>query len=217
MDRFPAFSLTLPREERANALTHGLGVLLSLIGIPLLLQEGADDGELAHLAGVGVFCCSLLGVYLSSTIYHSVTSQRLKSLWHRIDHLSIYFLIAGTHTPFLLYFADSGMAHFYLTVIWSMVAAGVLFKLFFFGRFEWLSVLYYVVLGWMAVFTIPPMLPVMDDAVLFWIIAGGLSYTFGVIFFIWEKIPYHHAIWHLFVLGGSAGHFMAMFLTVRGA
>lgn len=217
MDHTTSLNLSPSREEFANVLTHGLGVLLCLGGIPLLLQEAVPNSAWPQQAGLCVFCLSLLMVYLSSTVYHSLSAERLKDLWHRIDHISIYFLIAGTHTPFLLYFAEAGQARFFLQLIWGMVALGVIYKLFFFGRFEWLSVLYYVVLGWMALVTIPAMITGMSDEILFWIIAGGLSYTFGVIFFLWEKLPYHHAIWHLFVLGGSAGHFTAMYLTVTGA
>lgn len=217
MDHTSSLDLSPAREEFVNALTHGLGVLLSLGGIPLLLREAVSNSGWPQQAGLCVFCLSLLMVYLSSTVYHSLSAERLKNLWHRIDHISIYFLIAGTHTPFLLYFAEAEQARFFLQLIWGMVALGVIYKLFFFGRFEWLSVLYYVVLGWMALVTIPTMITGMSDEILFWIIAGGLSYSFGVIFFLWEKLPYHHAIWHLFVLGGSAGHFAAMYLTVTGA
>ena len=216
MEYLSALNLSQSREEFANALTHGLGVLLCLVGIPALLQEAVPNSSWFQQVGLCVFCTSLLMVYLSSTVYHSLSAERLKRLWHRIDHISIYFLIAGTHTPFLLYFAEAQQAQTFLQLIWGMVAIGVFYKLFFFGRYEWLSVLYYVVLGWMALVTIPAMVSGMSDEVLFWIIAGGLSYTFGVIFFLWEKLPYHHAIWHLFVLGGSAGHFAAMYLTVTG-
>lgn len=216
MEHLTSLNLFQSREESANALTHGLGVLLCLVGIPALLQEAIPNSSWFQQAGLCVFCISLLMVYLSSTVYHCLSAERLKRLWHRIDHISIYFLIAGTHTPFLLYFAEAQEAHIFLQLIWGMVAVGVFYKLFFFGRYEWLSVLYYVVLGWMALVTIPAMVGGMSDEILFWIIAGGLSYTFGVIFFLWEKLPYHHAIWHLFVLGGSAGHFAAMYLTVTG-
>jgi len=217
MDYVSTLKSSLSREEFANAVTHGLGVLLCLAGIPLLLQEAGSTSAWSQQLGLCVFCTSLFMVYFSSTIYHGLSAERQKRLWHRIDHMSIYFLIGGTHTPFLLYYAEAEQARFFLWLIWGLVGLGVLYKLFFFGRYEWLSVLYYVILGWMALFTIPVMISGMSEEILFWIIAGGLSYTFGVIFFLWEKLPYHHAIWHLFVLGGSGAHFAAMYLTLAGA
>jgi len=216
MERIITSTLSISREERANALTHALGILFCLIGVPYLLIESSGIGGWEKVAGLAVFGFSMTLVYLSSTIYHAVSSERLKQLWHRIDHISIYFLIAGTHTPFLLFLADGGGGGtFYLYLLWGMVALGVLYKMFFFGRFKLLSVFYYLAMGWVAIFTIPSILQMMGDTVLFWIIAGGALYTLGVIFFLWEKLPYHHAIWHLFVLGGSAAHFMAMVYLVQ--
>jgi hemolysin III len=205
----------IPREERANAFTHGLGVLLCLIAVPILIYEGSSSSNLYQLIGLGAFGTSMLMVYLSSTIYHSVSSPPLKNLWHRIDHISIYFLIAGTHTPFLLYFSFGNQSRYFLYALWGMVALGVLYKLLYFGRLKLLSVFYYVIMGWMAIFTIPPMLQAMEGEILFWIFTGGIFYSIGVVFFLWEKLPYHHAIWHLFVLAGSAGHFFAMWLMVK--
>jgi hemolysin III len=206
----------LPREERANVITHGLGLLLSLIGFPLLLYYGGGKAEQHHIAGLAVFGGSMLAVYLASTVYHCLLRETLKRVFRVIDHISIYFLIAGTHTPFLLYYMNNPTGRFYLIILWSLVLLGVLYKLFFFEKFEILSVIFYLGMGWMAVFTVPPMLDQISNATLGWIIAGGLSYSLGVIFFLWEKLPYNHAVWHLFVLGGTAGHFAAVMTMAVG-
>jgi hemolysin III len=121
----------IPREERVNAFTHGLGVLLCLIAVPILIYEGSASSNLYQLIGLGAFGTSMLMVYLSSTIYHSVSSPPLKKLWHRIDHISIYFLIAGTHTPFLLYFSFGDQSRYFLYALWGMVALGVFYKLLY--------------------------------------------------------------------------------------
>lgn len=201
-------------EEWANILTHGLGVLLILIGLPILLYSGMLSSMWYQIAGLLIFGLSLLLVYTVSTIYHLVWSLHLKHRWRIADHISIYFLIAGTHTPLILYYLNNSTGMFYLILLWSLVAIGVLYKLLFFDRFELLSVFFYLALGWMAVFTIPPMLETMGYTCLYWIIAGGLSYTLGIVFYLWQRLRYHHAIWHLFVLGGSFGHFMAVWECV---
>ncbi len=197
--------------ERANALTHGLGLALGLAGVPLLLYYSATNaiapGQWRSLL---VFGLSLLLVYATSTIYHSVYNPRLKHICQRVDHISIYFLIAGTHTPFLAYYMPDATGKFYLSIIWGMAALGFLYKLFFFGRWQWLSLSLYLIMGWMAVLTIPNMMELMPPATLNGVVFGGLSYTIGVIFFAWRSLPYHHAIWHLFVIGGSLGHFWAI-------
>lgn len=197
-------------EERLNVWTHGIGILITLLGIPFLIQSGLKTGNFSFLLGLGIFCFSLLMVYIISTTYHYVENPKLKRTFQIIDHISIYFLIAGTHTPLLLYYLNNSVGRFYLFVLWSMVLFGTIYKLFFFGRFELLSVVFYLIMGWMAVFTVPPMLEQMGGQTLWGIIIGGLFYTFGTIFFLWEKLPFNHAIWHLFVLAGSVGHFMAL-------
>ncbi len=203
-------SIALTSEEAVNAATHGLGVLMSLVAVPILLFLGAEAGDPYKLLGLGVFGVSLFLVYLSSTIYHSMSKPQLKELWHRIDHISIFFLIAGTHTPFLVFFLQHGDGIFYLLLIWGMAFLGMIYKLFFFGRLKMLSLLFYLAMGWIAVFTLPPMIELLPSGTLGWIVAGGVAYTLGVIFFVWERLRYHHAIWHLFVLAGSSAHFVAM-------
>lgn len=202
------------KEERASALTHGFGTLLCLIGIPVLLFLGAQKGTWYEVLGLGIFSFSLLLVYVTSTIYHSVSTPQLKYKFQIADHISIYFLIAGTHTPFLLYYLNNETGYFYLALLWGLVLIGLIYKLFFFDKWRVFSLLFYIALGWMAVFTLPLMIDQMATECFFWIAVGGAFYTLGVFFFIWEKLPYHHAIWHLFVIGGSLGHYFALLYVV---
>lgn len=201
---------TTKKEELVNVWTHGFGILITLLGIPFLIYSGLKSGNFSFLIGLSIFSLSLLLVYIISTTYHYIERPKLKYTFQVIDHISIYFLIAGTHTPLLLYYLNNSTGWFYLIILWSMVLFGTLYKLFFFGKYQLLSVIFYLIMGWMAVFTVPPMLGQMSTQTLIWIIVGGAFYTFGVPFFLWEKLPFNHAIWHLFVLAGSAGHFIAL-------
>jgi len=208
---FPTRRLDLPDDEWANVLTHLLGIIFSLVAIPTLLITGSAKGMWYHLIGLLVFGLSMLLVYSASTIYHLVRRVHLKKRWQLADHISIYFLIAGTHTPLLLYYLFEFRGFVFLAIIWSLVVIGVVYKIRFFGRYKTFSLFLYLAMGWMAVFTIPFMWNAMSTSCIVWILAGGLSYTFGTIFFVWHKLPYHHAIWHIFVLGGSFSHFMAIY------
>ena len=198
---------TTARQEQANTLTHAIGFLLSIIGVPFLLWSTRGEVNAAVWTGLWVFSATLLLVYLVSSLYHYVEEPRLKFMLRKADHISIYILIAGTHTPLLLHYMPGS---WYLIVIWSMAGAGLIYKLFFFGKCEWLSVTFYLVMGWMGVLTIPVMMEQMPLGTLHGIVWGGVSYTVGVVFYAWQKLPYHHAIWHVFVMGGSLGHFLGI-------
>ncbi len=200
----------IEREEFANAITHGFGILLTLIGSPVLLGLGMQGGNWMEVFGLSVFCFSLLLVYTSSTVYHCIKDPWFKRVFRKIDHICIYFLIAGTHTPLLLKFLRNDLGLLYLGILWALVVVGIFYKSFFLHRFKILSLVFYLGLGWMAVLTLPAMLDQMSAACLRWVIIGGAFYMLGIIFFILEKVPYSHSIWHLFVLGGSIGHFIAM-------
>ena len=199
------------QQERASAITHGLGLLMGLMAVPALLiyKWGAVDAPLWW--GLTVFGLSLLLVYATSTLYHSATNPRIKHGLRVADHISIYFLIAGTHTPILMHYLPGSI---YLKIIWGLVAAGTFYKLFFFDRWEWLSVLFYLGMGWMGVLTVPYMMESMPVSTLNGIILGGASYTIGVLFYAWHQLPYHHAIWHVFVIGGTTAHFWAIWAMV---
>ncbi|MCB0599439.1 MAG: hemolysin III family protein [Lewinellaceae bacterium] len=209
--------LTTPlelKQERVNAWTHGVGFALGLLGVPLLLYYSSAPSDTYHWWSLALFGFSMLFVYFISTLYHSVREPRWKYLCRKADHISIYFLIAGTHTPFLVYCFPEASGRFYLYLIWGLVAVGLVYKLFFFDRWEWLSVTFYLAMGWLGMITIPQASGLMPQATLIGILLGGLSYTIGVVFYAWRKLTYHHAIWHLFVIGGSLGHFWAIWELV---
>lgn len=202
----------LSREENANALTHGLGVLSVLIATPFLLKKAADTGASPReLAGVALFGFSMFMLYSASTVYHCVRKPAAKNFCRKLDHISIYFLIAGTHTPFIVKYLQNTTGWIYLTVLWSLLLIGTLGKLFLhMDKWEKISLLLYLSMGWMFVFVLPDVWPLMSRDVLLWIGIGGLFYTAGVYFYTRKNMQYSHAVWHLFVLAGTAGHFVAL-------
>ena len=201
-------------QERANYLTHLAGVIFCAIGIPLLLFQAYLKGSVSTLWSVSVFGLGMLMVYVSSTLYHAVQNKTTKRTLRIWDHISIFFLIAGSYTPFVVKFTSYGTALLFLSIMWGIVVVGVIKKLFFTGRLEALSVVLYLGMGWMAVFILKPMLQNMPLEIFWWILAGGLFYTFGIIFYVWKRLTYHHAIWHCFVLGGTVSHYFAVLFSV---
>jgi len=202
-------------EETANALTHGIGLLLALIGMPVLLAMSVQYQHAPQIIGVVVFGFSIFLVYAVSTVYHAVSHPWVKRRLRVADHICIYFLIGGSHTPFVLLYLNNAFGWTFLAILWGLILLGILYKLFFFGQYPWLSLVFYIFLGWTAIFTIPYMMETMSLICLYWIIAGGLCYTLGTIFYSWETLNYHHAIWHLFVIGGSTGHYVALLIAIK--
>jgi len=201
------------REEIANALTHGLGAAAALAGSAVLITLAARHGDGWQLAGAIVFGVALLTLYTASTLYHAIQQPRVKRHLQVFDHCAIYVLIAGTYTPFTLGLRGPwGWGLF--AAIWALALAGVVFKLFFTGRFDRVSTLIYLGMGWLVVVAIKPLFLAMDLWTLGWIFAGGVFYTLGTLFYLRESLPYAHAIWHLFVLGGSVCHYVAVFAQV---
>ncbi len=199
-----------PREEWANRLSHGLGLLLGGLGLVLLLHKGWDQGPRVLLS-YGVYGASLVLLYLASTFYHSVSSVTARRWSKLFDHCAIYLLIAGTYTPFLLVALDTPLAQGLMVVIWGLALAGVVFKLIFINRFKKVSLFTYLMLGWLSLVVIYQLYLHLDGTGLLLLGLGGLIYSLGVIFYVAKRIPYNHAIWHLFVLGGSLCHFMAIY------
>lgn len=199
-----------PREEWANRLSHGLGLLLGGLGLVLLLHKGWDQGPRVLLS-YGVYGASLVLLYLASTLYHSVSSVAGRRWSKLFDHCAIYLLIAGTYTPFLLVALDTPLAQALMVVIWGLALAGVVFKLIFINRFKKVSLFTYLMLGWLSLVVIYQLYLHLDGTGLLLLGLGGLIYSLGVIFYVAKRIPYNHAIWHLFVLGGSLCHFMAIY------
>jgi hemolysin III len=153
-------------------------------------------------------------VYLSSTLFHAIQHKQAKRMLQVWDHISIFMLIAGTYTPMVVKFTDKSTALVFLGIMWSIVAVGSLLKLFFTAKYELVSVALYVVMGWMAVFIFKPITANMPSQILWWLVFGGLAYTLGVIFFLWKKLTYSHAIWHVFVLTGTVTHFFAVYNSI---
>ncbi|RIW14070.1 hypothetical protein D0X99_14815 [Algoriphagus lacus] len=199
------------KEESANALSHGLGLVLGLVGIPFLVQKSLEkEGISALIAGIA-FSLGILMVYTFSTWYHSTKDRRLKSKLQVLDHISIFFLIAGSYTPMVLAVLQKDKAILFLSILWISVLVGTFFKLFFTGRFKVLSVAIYLLMGWLAVFFLDEVLGKISFGTLVWVGAGGLAYTIGVFFYVKSDKPYFHTIWHLFVLAGTIAHFVAVY------
>jgi len=201
-------------EELANSISHGLGALLSIIGLTLMVivSVAADDGW--KLTSAIVYGSSLVFLFLASTLYHSVPNPKAKGVLRVVDHCAIYMLIAGTYTPFMLINLRGAWGWTIFAVIWSLALFGIFFKLFFRHRFPKISLFTYIMMGWLVIVATSEMLAKVPSGALWLLLAGGLVYTFGAIFYKWERIPYNHAIWHLFVLGGSTCHFLAVYLYV---
>jgi hemolysin III len=197
-------------EEWLNAGSHGIGLLLSIIGFFVLLVLAIKHGTAWCVAGCTIYGCTLVCLYLASTLYHSASSDRSKRLLRFLDHAAIFLLIAGTYTPFLLVNLRGGWGWSLFGVIWGAALLGILLKLRFVGRYQALSTALYVVMGWMVVVAIRPLSAHVSSIVLVWLFCGGVLYTVGVLFFASRRIPFGHAIWHVFVLGGSTCHYLAV-------
>lgn len=198
------------REELASALTHGVGAVAALAGSAVLITLAALYGDAWQLGASIVFGITLLLLYVASTLYHSVQHPVTKARLKVFDHCAIYLLIAGTYTPFTLIGLRGPWGWGLFIAIWSLAIAGVVFKLFYTGRFKLLSTIIYVAMGWLVIVAIKPLLMSLDAWTLGWLLAGGLFYTLGTYFYHRESIPYSHAIWHLFVIAGSVCHFVAV-------
>ncbi|RMG65921.1 MAG: hemolysin D [Bacteroidetes bacterium] len=202
------------KQELANSLSHGLGLLFGLVSIPILIGLAAARDFTEGIVGASIFGFGFLMVYAFSTLYHSLPHPRIKRVMRIMDHISIYFLIAGSYTPFVLAYMLDGMGITLLAILWGLTLAGVIFKLLFTGRFDKLSTGIYLGMGWLLLAVIKPFFERLPGPVLIMLAIGGLMYTLGVIFYRWHKLPYHHAIWHGFVLAGSICHYVAVLLVV---
>ena len=202
------------REEIASLLTHAAGAMLAVPALVLLLWQAADDGARA-IVSAALFGGSLIALYASSSLYHFFTSPRWKARFQRIDHICIFLLIAGSYTPFTLLTLRGAWGWSLFGIVWSLALAGILLKVLARGRQDhWASTVLYLIMGWLVVVAMVPLLRALPAAGFGWLVAGGLCYSLGVIFFQWRKLPFHHAIWHLFVLAGSACHVVAVAVHV---
>jgi len=202
------------RHELANSVTHGAGLALAIAGCAAVITLAAVRGNAWHIVACSVYGATLVCLYAASTVYHSVRSYRVKRLMRILDHSAIYLLIAGTYTPFALVNMRGGWGWSLFGVVWGLAAAGIIFKVWFVEHFPVASTIVYLAMGWLAMVAVKPVLAMVPLAGVVWLLAGGLLYTAGVGFFAWEKLPYHHAIWHVFVIGGSVCHFVAVVRAV---
>jgi hemolysin III len=201
-------------EELANGITHGIGLALSVVGLAILVILSILNGSAWHIAGCTTFGVTLVLLYTASTLYHSLRTPHLKRVLKILDHAAIYLLIAGTYTPFTLVNLRGFWGWTLFGLVWSLSIFGILWKLFHVDRFQIVSTLIYIVMGWIVVIAVKPLLAAVPLSGILWLLAGGLFYTVGVLFFAWKRIPYNHAIWHVFVMAGSICHYFAVLFYV---
>ncbi|MCP4054607.1 MAG: hemolysin III family protein [Mesoflavibacter sp.] len=203
-----------PFEEKLNALTHAIGAVFGIVALVLLIIFETKKTEFS-LFSVVVYGISIIILFTASTMYHSFTDEKKKHYFRIVDHISIYLLIAGTYTPVLLITLEQSKGWLLFYIVWAIAAFGVILKLFYTGRFEAFSTILYLVMGWLIVFDFSTLNSLMPANGIVLLMAGGLAYTVGIVFYAVEKIPYNHVIWHLFVLAGAICHFfMVLFFVV---
>jgi hemolysin III len=210
-------SRRLRLEEMANTVTHGIGLLLSIAGFVVLLVFAIVRGTTSHIVACSIYGATLICLYTASTLYHAMISPRPKRVLKIFDHSAIYLLIAGTYTPFLLLNLRGAWGWSLFGIVWGLAIAGILFKFWFIDHFEFLSTTVYLAMGWLVIVAAKPVLAHVPAATLLWLLAGGVLYSSGVIFYAWRRLPYSHAVWHLFVLAGSTCHYFAILRSLPPA
>lgn len=201
-------------EEIMNAITHGIGALLSIAALVVLIVLASTRGDIWHIVSFSIYGSTLILLYLSSTLYHSFSGQKIKNLFARFDHISIFLLIAGTYTPILLTSMRGLTGWVLFGIIWALALTGAVIRSIYLHRFRKLMVAVYLLMGWMFVLSGKQMFASLPSTSIWFLVLGGLSYSAGVIFYMWRKLPYSHGIWHLFVLAGSVLHFFAIYFSV---
>jgi len=202
------------KEEIASSITHGVGVALAVAALVILVVFASIQGNPWKIVSFSIYGASMILLYMASTFYHAFQKPGVKNIFKIFDHASIYILIAGTYTPFTLVTIRGGWGWSIFGIIWGLAITGVVFKVLFIHRFKLVSTLLYVLMGWFIVIAMKKVIANLDTMGLIWLIIGGVSYTGGVFFYLNDKIKFNHAIWHLFVLGGSICHFFAILFHV---
>ncbi len=198
------------QEELANSITHGIGVVLAVAATVVLATRALSAGDALKIVTYPIFGLSMILLYTASSLYHSHPDPETRRRLKVFDHMSIYYLIAGTYTPVALVGLGGAWGWAIFGVIWVLAIAGTVFKTFFTGRFPVVSTALYVAMGWTALVAVVPLVRTLETDTLLWILAGGIAYTGGVAFYAWKRLPFNHAIWHLFVLAGTACHVVAV-------
>ena len=200
-----------PAEERINIASHAVGLLLGIAGLLALVARALLHGQTLHLVSFSVFAVSMITLYSASVAYHSARDPVLRTRLRTVDHAAIYILIAGTYTPFALVTLQGAAGWLLFAVVWGMALTGIVLKLFFTGRYNLISTLMYVFMGWLIVFFIKPLIANFPASGLAWLLAGGIAYTLGAVLYSIPKVPFHHAIFHVSVVLGSGCHFIAVY------
>lgn len=201
-------------EEVVNSITHGIGALLSIAALVVLIVVAGNQGDIRHLVSFSIYGSTLILLYLSSTLYHSFSSPRIKNLFARFDHVSIFLLIAGTYTPILLTNIRGVWGWSLFGIIWGLALTGAVIRAIYLHRFRKLMVAVYLLMGWMFLIAGKQVYLSLPTVSLMFLVLGGIAYSVGVIFYMWRTLPYSHGIWHLFVLSGSVLHFFAIYFSV---
>lgn len=198
------------KEEITNAISHGIGIALAIVGLIVLIVYANMTGSTKHIVTFSIYGTTLILLYLASTLYHSFPKGKVKDILKICDHSAIFLLIAGSYTPLTLTVLKGKLGWTLFAIVWTIAVAGIIFKMFCIKKFKTLSTLLYIAMGWIVIFAIKPLYLSLNTTSISFLVAGGLLYTFGTIFYRWKDLKYNHAIWHLFVLAGSVCHFFTM-------
>lgn len=204
-------------EEIANAVTHGIGTLLSIAALVLLIVFASVQGTILHVVSFTIYGTAMLLLYTASTLVHSFPIGKAKRVFESLDHSFIYVFIAGTYTPILFHIIQGALGWLLFGIVWGVAVVGVVFKSMFPSKYLFTSTILYIAMGWIIVFAWKPLTTHLEPGGLQLLVTGGILYTVGTVFYMWRSFPYHHAVWHLFVLGGSIVHFFAILLYVLPA
>lgn len=202
------------KEDIVNSVIHGVGIGLSIAALILLVIFGKRNGDVWDVVSFSIFGTTLILLYLSSTLFHGVRGKKAQEFFRKCDYIGIFLLIAGTYTPITLIYLRGSWGWSLFGVIWFLAILGSILRILFSNKIELVLAILYVVMGWVIVVVTKPALVLIPSGVLTWLLMGGASYMVGLIFLSWKKLPFHHALWHLFVLGGSIAHFLGMFLYI---
>lgn len=201
-------------EEWLNSLSHGIGFLLSILGLVAMIVVASKYSSAQSITAVSIYGASLILLFLASTLYHSFQSKNLKKKLKILDHCAIYLLIAGTYTPYMLISLKGAWGYSMVSIIWSLALVGIVFKLFFTEKFPKVSLITYLLMGWLIVIASPVMVDKISSGGLVYLVAGGVIYSLGTLFYAIKQIPFNHAIWHFFVLAGASSHFISIYCYV---
>lgn len=201
----------ISNEEIMNVVSHGIGILLSIIGLVILIMTARESGNTWHTVAFSIYGATLILLYLASTLYHGCPEGKAKRILKICDHSAIFLLIAGSYTPLTILVLRGKLGWTLFSIVWFIALAGIIFKIFFIKKFKSLSTILYIAMGWLVIFAIKPLYLALNTQSIVFLVLGGLLYTIGTIFYSSKKLKYNHAIWHLFVLGGSVCHFFTIF------